>query len=185
MTRQHPTPRPGKRPNTSNPSHQRLGYGGGLRRGALVLLLGAAACKATAVRPYITPFPDAPTDTLQVDPDDLVNELVGLVTAEGLSIRMVSAAEGDLETGWYDVESRATVGSFGANADRYVRLRFFVDPVNPLLTQLVSEAVMRRTLDPSLPERQAEVLVPPGHEGDLILSRIRDTVRTGRTGPTP
>jgi hypothetical protein len=150
-----------------------------------VLLLAAAACKATAVRPYITPFPDAPTDTLQADPDDVIIELAALVTAEGLQVRVVSAEEGYLETGWYDVVSRTAVGSFGSDAERYIHLRFFVDPVNPLLTQLVSEALMRRTLDPSLPERQAEVLVPPGHEGDQVLTRIRHALRTRHEGPTP
>jgi hypothetical protein len=150
-----------------------------------VLLLAAAACKATAVRPYITPFPDAPTDTLQAEPDDVIIELAGLVTAEGFQVRRVSAEEGYLETGWYDIVSRAAAGSYGSDVERLIRLRFFVDPVNPLLTQLVSEAVMRRTLDPSLPERQAEVLVPPGHDGDQVLTRIREALRARHEGPTP
>ena len=153
--------------------------------GGLLLLLAAAACKATAVRPYITPFPDAATDTLQADADDVINELVGLVTAEGFQVRMVSTEEGYLETGWYDVVSRTAVGSYGSDVERFIRLRFFVDPVNPLLTRLVSEALMRRTLDPSLPERHAEILVPPGHEGAPVLTRIRGALRTQHEGPTP
>jgi hypothetical protein len=150
-----------------------------------VVLLLAAACKATAVRPYITPVPEAPTDTLQTNPNAVIDELVRLVTAEGFQVRMVSAEEGYLETGWYDVVSRTAASSYGSDAERFIRLRFFVDPVNPLLTQLVSEALMRRTHDPSLPERQAEMLVPPGHEGDQVLTRIRDTLRTQHAGPTP
>lgn len=150
-----------------------------------MLLLAAAACRATAVRPYVTPLLQAPTDTVQADPAEVINELSSLITAEGLQIRMMSAEEGYLETGWHDLVSHSPVGSYGPDVDRYVRLRFFVDPVNPLLTQLVSEAVMRRTLDPSLPEREAEILVPPGHPGDRVLSRIRDALRSRYGGPTP
>ena len=182
MTKRPPTPRPRKSRSTSSPHRW---HGGIPTWGILVLLLAVAACRATAVRPYITPFPNAPTDTLQADPDDVINELAGLVTAEGLLIRMVSAEEGYLETGWYDIVSRSAAGSYGSDTDRYIRLRFFVDPVNPLLTQLVSEAVMRHTLDPSLPEREAEILVPPGHEGDQLLTRIRDALRTRHEGPAP
>lgn len=153
--------------------------------GVLMLLPLAAACTATAVRPYLTPFPEAPTDTLQADAAALVIDLSGLLTAEGLRVRNVSAEEGYLETGWYDVVARRPVRSFGSDVNRYIRLRFFVDPVNPLLTQLVSEAVMRRTIDPSLPDREAEVTVPPGHEGDLLLGRIRDALRSRYGAPAP
>lgn len=137
------------------------------------------------MRPYLTPLPHAPTDSLRVDPADLIDELTGLVTAEGLRIRTMSAEEGYLETAWYDVVARSPTRSYGSDVDRYFRLRFFVDPINPLLTQLVSEAVVRRTLDPSLPERDAEILAPPGHAADQLLSRIRDTLRTRHAGPAP
>lgn len=137
------------------------------------------------MRPYLTPLPHAPTDTLQVDAADLIDQLSDLVTAEGLRVRKISAEEGYLETGWYDVVTRSPTRSYGSDADRYVRLRFFVDPVNPLLTQLACEAVMRGTLDPSLPDREAEIMVPPGHAGDQMLTRIRDTLRTRYGGPAP
>ncbi len=186
MTNRPPTPRP--RNSRSTSSAPRSG-GAGRRRIPVWLMLAllplAGACKATAVRPYITPFPDAPRDTLQADPADVIIELSGLVTAEGLQVGAVSAEEGYLETGWYDVESHSPTGSFGPDVDRYIRLRFFVDPVNPLLTLLVSEAVMRRTLDPSLSEREAETLVPPDHEGEQMLNRIRDALRNRHGGPSP
>ena len=60
-------------------------------------------------------------------------------------------------------------------------MRFWVDPVGPLGVQLTAEAVHRRVSDPSLPARQTEVMVPPGHGGDVILMRILKAVR-GRFG---
>ena len=41
----------------------------------------------------------------------------------------------------------------------------------------LAEAVYRRVSDPSLPSREREVMVPPDHEGEAILTRILDGVR--------
>ncbi len=181
-----PIPRAPRSTNTSSVSHRNPVRRRGLAAWvAYALLLGAGACTATAVRPYITPFPLAPVDTLQADAAEVIRELTGLVTAEGLQIRTVSPEEGYLETGWYDVVLRTAARSYGADSERYVRLRFFADPTGQALTQLVSEAVVRRTLDPSVPERQAEMLAPPGHQGDQMLTRMRDALRTRYGGATP
>ena len=148
-------------------------------------LVGAAACSASSVRPFFRPLPDALVDTLRVDPAVLTQDLAGLVAAEGFAIRWNSPAEGYLETEWFDVVERRPATGSSVDPARVVRLRFFADPVRQGETALVSEAVMRRTTDPSMPDRESESMVPPGHQGDVILRRILDSV-TARYGiPAP
>lgn len=140
------------------------------------ILAGAAACRG-GVRPYLTPLPNALVDTVAATPDAVVRELATAALGEGLRIRLSSPTEGYLETDWYDVVSQTPGGEYSGDPHRVVRLRFFADPTAENETRLVSEAVYRRTLDPSLDARTNEVMVPPGHGGDELLRRILATVR--------
>jgi hypothetical protein len=145
---------------------------------AVTLALAAtAACSSSSVRPFLRPLPDALVDTLRVDPAVLTQDLAGLVAAEGFAIRWNSPPEGYLETEWFDVVERRPAGGGSVDPTRVVRLRFFADPVRQGETVLVSEAVMRRTSDPSMSDRESESMVPPGHQGDVILRRVLDSVR--------
>ncbi|NIM49823.1 MAG: hypothetical protein GTN62_06140 [Gemmatimonadales bacterium] len=144
----------------------------------MAAVLATAACGAGSIRPYLTPLPDAPTDTLAADPATLIREIAALVAVEGLRLRWSSPEEGYLETDWYDVVARQPGGAYARDPERAVRFRFFADPVGENETQLVAEAVSRRTLDPSVPPREVEMMVPPGHPGDQILRRILDAVTT-------
>lgn len=135
------------------------------------------ACGSIGARPYLTPLPDAVLDTIANGPAAVIGQIQTLAIGEGLEIRVSSPAEGYLETEWYDVDRR---GSVGASLDprRIVRFRFFADEVGSTRTVLYSEAVTLRAIDPSVPERQNEVMVRPGHPGDQILQRILIALRS-------
>jgi hypothetical protein len=133
-------------------------------------------CGSIGARPYLTPLPDAIHDTIPARPSAVIGELQTLVIGEGLIVRVSSPAEGFLETEWYDVDRRGTVGG-RLDPRRIVRMRFFADEASSDLTLLTSESVTLRALDPSIPERQNEVMVPPGHPGSQILERILIALR--------
>jgi len=138
--------------------------------GAFVSAL-ALSC-AGGLRPYLTPLPDAVVDTLPALPVDVIREIATLVTAEGLVIRISSPEEGYLETDWYDVGAAVPGDTPFTDPRRSTLLRFFADPEADEETRLSAEAVVRRTLDPSVPSRQGEMMAPPGHPGNEILRRV-------------
>ncbi len=145
----------------------------------------ALACGSHNVRPYLVPLPDAVADTLHADPSEVIEFLNTAVTEEGFRISRASSAEGYLVTDWYDTENQRAGGRYTRNPTAAIRLRFFADPVGGDRSALRSEAVYRRTLDPSIPEREAERMVPPGNHGDLILQRVLQSLRSRFPELTP
>ena len=106
-------------------------------------------------------------DTATIERAQLVVELERHSATEGLDVRISSVLDGYLETSWYSA----------GQPKQEVLLRFWIDPVGPLGYQLTAEAVYRRIADPSLPSRQREVMVPPGHDGEAMLIRFLNAVR--------
>ena len=119
------------------------------------------------------------------DPEDVITEVTVLVAAEGFAIRWNSPAEGYLETEWYDVVARRPGGESSLQPENVIKLRFVSDPVREGETQLASEAVTRLTVDPSMPSRESEIIVPPGHPGEQILRRVIAGVRSRFDTPSP
>jgi hypothetical protein len=122
------------------------------------------------------PLPDALADTLMAPPDALIEAAVRLTTRAGMRITAFSPVEGYLETDWFDPERRRPVPAASLDVRRAVRLRFFADSVGLGHSQLVSEAVVRRSVDPSLPPRESEMMVPPEHPGFALLRVVLDTL---------
>lgn len=153
-------------------------------RFALVMAVasGLFGCGASGMRPRYAPLPRAEVDSLAVKPDSLIDDLRAAVLQEGLSIARMSAAEGYLETRWFDLTTRRTVGGRTSHPARLVRLRFYTDLIAPGRSQLVAEAAIRRTVDPSLPERQAELMAPADHPGRALLDRVLKRVASGKKG---
>ena len=161
---------------------QRGRYAG---RTAIACVAVALACGSHNVRPYLVPLPDAVADTLHADPSEVIEFLNTVVAGEGFRISRASSAEGYLVTDWYDTENQRAGGRYARDPTAAIRLRFFADPGGGDQSTLRSEAVYRRTLDPSIPEREAERMVPPGHYGDLILQRVLQSVRSRFPELTP
>lgn len=135
-----------------------------------------AACGSAVVRPSFRPFPNAPVDTIPGDADRVVTAAAARIAQRGLEIRLNAPREGYLETRWFDLVARRSV-AIGADPNRVIRLRLFADPVTPRATLLTIEALYRRTLDPSIPEREAELMVPPGTPGDSLARNVISEVK--------
>ena len=112
---------------------------------------------------------------LEAPPDSVIRALASATRARGFSFRTVAPREGYLESDWLDLATRDTAQARAHRLDRAVKLRFFADPVAGK-TRLLAECVHRIMVDPSLPERELERMVPDGHPGrallDSVLTRI-------------
>ncbi|MFQ6044825.1 MAG: hypothetical protein ACE5PT_00515 [Gemmatimonadales bacterium] len=130
------------------------------------------------MRPYLTPLPLARIDTLRGDPSDIVTHLADVLAADSIRVRVMTSEEGYLETRRFDARF-VQEDSTRAPISPIVRLRFWIDPVGEGEAQVTAEVVTERTMDPSLPERQREIMVPPGHPGWRVLERILAALHRG------
>ncbi len=146
-----------------------MGFDGG-RAVLLGLAITAGACTAISVRPHYVPLPGAVVDTLIGQAPTLVEHLAQMVRDDSILIQRVSPAEGFLETRWHD---------FVGGGGRMVRgrLRFYVDPVGTIRTEVRGEAVYLKSLDPSVPEREREVMAATGHPARTKLDAIMVALR--------
>jgi hypothetical protein len=156
-----------------------------MRRSTLTALAAAAVlaagCASGGLRPSYEPFPNARVDTINALPADVIQEAAAGLQTVNMRPNWNSPAEGYLESQWFNVISQQSGVTDRANPDRVILLRFFADPVENGKTQLTSEAVYLRTSDPSVMPRDREMIVPPGHAGDRLLSQIIDGIK-GRFG---
>ena len=130
---------------------------------------GAVGCASfTGVRPRYGAVPGSVLVELEAPPDSVIRALASATRERGFSFRTVAPRELDLAT-------RDTAQARAHRLDRVVKLRFFADPVAGK-TRLLAECVHRIMVDPSLPERELERMVPDGHPGrallDSVLTRI-------------
>ncbi len=144
----------------------------GVGVGLLVL-----ACGANNVRPRSGPAMDAVLDTIAAKPTDVIDSLAALVAIHGFELARFSAAEGYLETKWFDLGAGRSGGTYTRHPDRVIRIRLYADPTGDQRTLLRSEAVFRRALDPSVPTQVLETMVPIGHPGDSLLQVVLDGIR--------
>ena len=145
--------------------------------GVGVAVLAAAAC-ASGVRPGYSPFPQATVDTVSATPVQTIQELTQGIGNEAIQIQWSSPEEGYVETMWYNIVSRESGVTDRSNPERFIKLRFWADPVGTTQTVVTAEAVTFRTTDPSIVyERDKEMLVPPGHAGQQILERVLERLR--------
>ena len=129
------------------------------------------------MRPPFQPLYGAFVDTLSADAATLISELEQRSISEGLELRVSSVLDGYVETRWFNVVTGETDDRDIAHPERVILLRFWIDPVGPPGFQLTAEAVHRRVSDPSLSQRQAEIMVPRGHDGEAMLLRILNGMR--------
>ena len=119
-----------------------------------VLLL--LACNPATTRPDFMPLPEAPSVVLYARPPRVAAEVQTWLVAQGLKVEVASVQDAYVETAWS--------GTF--------KIRCWADPDAPGKSRLTVEAVYRPVLDPSRPERDLEVLVPPEHEAAKLVDRM-------------
>ena len=134
------------------------------------------ACTAITVRPTYRPFPLAGMDTLTAMPPEIISAAGEEVKRLGLEVRVVTAPEGYLETRWFDLRAKTSRSSV-ANPDHTIRVRVWADLITPLQSQLVVETVQRRSLDPSVPEREDETVVAAGTPADSVTRTLRAAIK--------
>jgi hypothetical protein len=137
----------------------------------------AAGCASGGVRPAYEPFPNARVDTINAPPADVIQEANAGLLVVNMRPNWSSPAEGYLESQWFNVVTQESGVTDRANPDRVILLRFFADPIETGKTKLSSEAVYLRTSDPSVMPRDREMIVPPGHAGDRLLTQIIDGMK--------
>jgi hypothetical protein len=114
----------------------------------------------------------------------VINVVGRLVDSAGLTVRLADPTEGYLETGWYDLTSRRTVGATARDLDHTVKLRFFADPTAGH-TRLAAECVQRIAYDPSEPERDLERMVPDSTPGRMLLDSLLAKLKAAYPMPAP
>jgi hypothetical protein len=149
------------------------------------VLAASLACSSFGgARPRFAPLPQAVVRETQGPADELTARLATLMRDSGLVVAVEAPREGYLESRWYDLDRRRSVGEPFRRLDRIVKLRIYVDPVGRR-TRVIGECVRRVAWDPSRPNRELESMVPDAHPGRDLLAMIlaglpaRDTVAAG------
>jgi hypothetical protein len=98
------------------------------------------------------------------------------VAGLAMAVSRFSAPEGYVETRWFDPRTKQ---SHRENNDpqHLVRLRVWTDLVTPRETQIVVETVHRTTTDPSVPDREVEVVADSSSAGDSLTRALAAFVR--------
>jgi hypothetical protein len=150
--------------------------GGRLPLFTLAALAGCAALGG--VRPYYGPVPGSVSFHLNAPPDAVTRAVAEEVQHAGLALQWMSAAEGYVETQWFNVTSRvSTPDPDLRDLAHTVKLRFFADPTAGK-TRLAAEAVTTYAVDPSRPQRELERMTPEGDPGREVLTQIVDRLKT-------
>ena len=133
-------------------------------------------CTSSTVRPTYGPLPLAEKDTVVGTPSAAAEAAREGVVTLAITISRFSASEGYLETRWFDPRSRR---SRRENTDpaHLVRLRVWTDLVTPRETQVAIETVRRTTIDPSVPDREVEIVADSGTAGDSLTRAVAEFVR--------
>jgi len=155
------------------------------RATSLAATLGLAACAGLGgVRPYYGPVPGSVSLEFPAPPDAVTRAAAEEVQHAGLELQWMSAAEGYVETQWFNVTTRASALSPDArDLDHSVKLRFFADPTAGK-TRLEAEVVTTYAMDPSRPPREMERMAPEGHPGREVLTQILDRLKSRFPSPT-
>jgi len=144
-----------------------------------ILLL--AACNPSGTRPLVTPLPEADTASLALPVPTATRRVADALVAAGLPVTRVEERDGWLATPWFEAASleatrRRPVGP------EVVRLRAWVNLSMRGHSTVTFETVFRPMADPSLPGRELERALPPGHPVAQRVRRVLDSL-AGRTTP--
>ncbi len=147
-------------------------------RASAKALLGAAACFIAAacphmggVRPRITPLAGAVERTVQAAPYSVTEGIVATLDTMRIPLEAHAADEGYVETKWIDPRNHQPHTPAPSNLDHTIKMRFYADPVAGT-THLVAECVRRLYLDPSVPQRELEVVVDSTSAGWMLMDSV-------------
>ena len=96
--------------------------------------------------------------------------------ADSIPVLVVDTLDGWLDSGWFDATTGAAVSDPPPGPDA-ARVRAWLDPWRPHEASARIEGVWRPIADPSLPVRELEAPLPPGHPVAIRLRRAVDSLR--------
>ncbi len=160
------------------PAGARRAPSSALRSALAAVALGAAACAGLGgVRPYYGPVPGSVTVVFTAAPDAVTRAAAEEVQRAGLALQWMSAAEGYVESQWFNVTTHVSSQTPDiSDLDHSVKVRFFADPTAGK-TRLVAEVVASYAVDPSRPQREMERMLPEGHPGREVLTQLLDRLK--------
>jgi hypothetical protein len=126
------------------------------------LVSTTVACRPATNRPALVPRPEAAGQEIRLPVREATRRLAEALRADTIPIRRVELRDGYMETPWFDAATgrpttRRAVGT------GVVRVRAWADPARPGSSLLTVETVYQPLLDPSLPDRELEQVVPADH----------------------
>ena len=144
------------------------------------------ACTPVTTRPDFKPFPESPIVVLLAPRQRVISALAGFVMADSLRVKRVNAEDGYLETEWYDTRThRSFEGNRVPDLGSAVKLRCWADPYVASETILTIEAAYRPRYDPSRPERDLELVVPPDRDGAKLAAGLLVRLKERFGSPAP
>ncbi len=154
-----------------------------------LLLAGALAvmaCDPAFTRPRLTPSPQSLSAEVSGDIAGVTTRVAQALEAEGIPAARVEPRDGWLRTAWLDTAGFRPVSAPGPGLDA-VRVRAWIDPGSYGASRITLEGVFRPVADPSLPERELERALPPGHPAAVRMRRALERVAGPLTpaGPPP
>lgn len=152
---------------------------------ALAALGAGLACNPATSRPLFGPVPAVRPVEIELPLADATQRLAELLVADSIPVTRVEIRDGYLETPWFDAATGQPVSRRPLGPGT-VRVRGWVDPSQPGHSALTVETVYRPIADPSLPERELDVLVPPDDPAAVRVRRVIDRLveRYGEPAPT-
>lgn len=129
------------------------------------------------VRPRLTPLAGAVVRTVEAAPATVTLAILASLDTSRVPIEASAADEGYVETKWIDAGTHTARKPGPGNLDRTIKMRFYADPVAGA-TRLVAEVVRRWHVDPSVPQRELEVVVDSGSAGWMLMDSVMARVLT-------
>jgi hypothetical protein len=136
----------------------------------LFTLLG---CQASTNRPPYDALPSAALAEVELDLPSATRTLAEALRADSLPVAKVEERDGYLDSGWFDAGSLTPTSRMPVGTN-VVRIRAWATPTKFGFVELQIETVYRPFVDPSRPERDLEILVPPDH---AVQHRVNGVIR--------
>ena len=139
----------------------------------LPLTLLLLACQASTNRPPYDALPSAALAEVELDLPSATRTLAEALRADSLPVAKVEERDGFLDSGWFDAGTLTPTNRMPVGTD-VVRIRAWGTPTKFGFVELQIETVYRPLVDPSRPDRDLEVGVPPDHQ---VQRRVNAVIR--------
>jgi len=140
-----------------------------MRLRVVTLLLLIVSCRATTSRPSFIPLPAATSAEVQLEIPAATRALAERLARDSIPLATIREADGFLDSGWLDAATLERTGKRPLGSE-VVRVRAWINPSKEFWSELVVEASYRAMADPSRPERELDLSLPPDHPLQLRLA---------------